>query len=391
MMRIAFVFGNISAWTGGISFYKNLLAAISLAGESKRHTLLAILPGSSSNFTNLSRQFDEVHVFSPTGIEKVVRHAAVLLSERENTAWLSPETPLSRLLRRLRVQVAFLKENPLPNFRVPAICWFPDFQYLHLPEMFSVEEAEVYAHAASDMARFATRLMLTSKTVQKDFASLFPAYTYKTRVIPFAAWVDESIYQDDPEQVAREYHLPTKFFYLPNQFWKHKNHCLVLEALSLLKQEGKTITVVASGLMEDYRNPSYPSELVSEIARRGLRDQFVLLGMIPRRHVYGLMRQSLGVLQPSLFEGWNTSVEEAKSLGKPVLASDLEVHREQDAPGAVYFDPHNARQLAECLKTLEKEWLPGPDLQAESRARQWMLARAQAAGKAFLDLAAEIA
>ncbi len=260
-----------------------------------------------------------------------------------------------------------------------------------MPEMFAPTETQVYARTALNIARFATRVMLSSQAVQKDFENILPDYVRKTKVIPFVAWMNEDSYEDDPLRVAQEYHLPYKFFYLPNQFWKHKNHRVVLEALTLLKNEGTNITIAASGILEDYRNPSYPSELVSEIARRDLHGQFILLGLIPRGHVIALIRQSLGVLQPSLFEGWSTSIEEAKSLGKPVLASNLDVHREQAATGALYFDPHNARELADHLKALNEDWKPGVNAQAESRAREWMIARAQIFGETFLALACEAA
>ncbi len=42
-----------------------------------------------------------------------------------------------------------------------------------------------------------------------------------------------------------------------------------------------------------------------------------------------LLRGAAAVLQPSRFEGWSTIIEDAKSLGKPIVASDIAVHREQ--------------------------------------------------------------
>lgn len=392
MTRIAFAFGDNTAWLGGLSFYDNLLTAISLTADAKKNTLLAVIPGGDARFDNLARRFDEVHALPPASIAgKILRRAAPILSARDATAWLSPESALSRSLRRAKADVVFLKEDPLANFRPPNICWFPDFQYLRMPEMFAPDEAQVYDRVARNTARFATRVMLSSQAAQKDFESILPGCVHKTKVIPFVAWMDEGVYKDDPLRVAQAYHLPQKFFYLPNQFWKHKNHSIVLDALTLLRQDGRNIVIAASGMLEDYRNRPYPSELVAEIARRDLRSQFILLGMIPRRHVYALIRQSMGILQPSLFEGWSTSIEEAKSLGKPALASNLDVHREQDAPGALYFDPHNAQELAGHLKTLDEEWKPGVDSQAESRAHDWMRARSQTFGEAFLALVYEAA
>ncbi len=206
-----------------------------------------------------------------------------------------------------------------------------------MPEMFDPVEAENYDRGVRHIALYATRVLLSSHATQKDFDRLLPEYKDKVQVIPFAAWINDDVYAEDSRQILDEYHLTEKFFYLPNQFWKHKNHRIVLDTLEICLRSNPNITVAASGSMSDFRNPSYPSEFVAEIARRGLRENFVLLGFIPRKHVYALMRQSLAILQPSLFEGWSTSVEEAKSLGKQIIVSDLDVHREQNAPGAIYL------------------------------------------------------
>jgi glycosyltransferase involved in cell wall biosynthesis len=142
--------------------------------------------------------------------------------------------------------------------------------------------------------------------------------------------------------------------------------------------------------MDDYRNPFYPSELVAEISRRNLRAQFILLGMVPRRHLYALIRQSLAVLQPSLFEGWSSSIEEAKSLGKAVIASNLDVHLEQNAPGAIYFNPQDPQELANCLMRFEQELSPGTDLKTDNLANESMRVRAKSFGSAFLNVVSEV-
>src|SRR5690606_7479795 len=66
-----------------------------------------------------------------------------------------------------------------------------------------------------------------------------------------------------------------------------------------------------------------------------------------------LMRKSVAIINPSLFEGWSTTVEEAKSLGKSILLSSIAVHLEQAPKRGLYFTPHDPNELATLLiKTL---------------------------------------
>jgi glycosyltransferase involved in cell wall biosynthesis len=61
------------------------------------------------------------------------------------------------------------------------------------------------------------------------------------------------------------------------------------------------------------------------------------------------MKHAQAVLQPSLFEGWSTVIEDAISLQVPVIASSLPVNKEQLGLDGTYFEPHDAEKLAEII------------------------------------------
>ena len=169
--------------------------------------------------------------------------------------------------------------------------------------------------------------------------------------------------------IRRTYDLPDKFFFLPNQLWKHKNHLRVIAALSLIKARCGRVVVIASGNASDLRHPDFPQYLLSQVIERDIEDQFLFLGMIPYPHVLALMRLAAAVVNPSLFEGWSTTVEEAKALGAPLILSELPIHREQTGGAAAFFDP---RDPADIARVLEEQWAilaPGPRPDSESRAK----------------------
>ena len=116
--------------------------------------------------------------------------------------------------------------------------------------------------------------------------------------------------------------------------------------------------MAASGREEDYRHPEHFAGLQALVSAYGLTHNFRFLGIVPRPHVFALMRVCTALINPSLSEGWSTPVEEAKSLGVPMLLSDLRVHREQAGDCACYFDPKAAGQLASLMARHED--LPAP-------------------------------
>jgi len=232
--------------------------------------------------------------------------------------------------------------------------------------------------------------MLSSQDALCDLQKKIPEAVEKARVVPFVAQIPGDVYNVDPMTVCDQYHLRKKFFFLPNQFWVHKNHTVVVEALSLLKSHRDDIVVVCTGNPSEFRKKDYYGQLVATIHERGLDEMMVLLGMVPYEHIFQLMRQSLAVLQPSLFEGWSTTIEEAKSLGKGVIASNLSVHMEQDPPESKFFAPHDPQVLAEILATEFDRKQPGPDVIFEKNARECLPARTQKFAEQFLRVANEV-
>ena len=177
-------------------------------------------------------------------------------------------------------------------------------------------------------------------------------------VVRFATQPAPDLLTANPPDVLAHYGLPPNFFYLPNQFWRHKNHRVVVDALTILKKQGSDVVVAATGSAEDPREPHYFNGLMTEVRDRGLEMNFRYLGMIPLDHVYALLRMSTALINPSSLEGWSTTVEEAKSFGVPMILSDIDVHREQTSGAARYFGTNDPDCLADHLLDLSQSAQP---------------------------------
>jgi glycosyltransferase involved in cell wall biosynthesis len=67
------------------------------------------------------------------------------------------------------------------------------------------------------------------------------------------------------------------------------------------------------------------------------------------------MIHSIAVINPSLFEGWSTSVEEAKVLNLNIILSHIPVHLEQNPQHGIFFPPHDPNKLADILYECQKD------------------------------------
>ena len=96
----------------------------------------------------------------------------------------------------------------------------------------------------------------------------------------------------------------------------------------------------------------------AQIVERGAQRHFHLLGQVDHGLVQALTIGANALLNPSRFEGWSTTVEEAKAVGTPTLLSDLPVHREQ-VPDARFFGIDDAATLADTVEAAEPRSLTG--------------------------------
>ena len=197
-------------------------------------------------------------------------------------------------------------------------------------------------------------MILSSESAKKDLFSLCqPDPTTLLRVIPF---VSQPVVPFESSEKVKELlerlDLRSPYVFLPNQFWRHKNHALAFKAMNKVVRSNPSAFLVCSGRLFDHRDKTNRTieDLLKYLDENNLGSNIRILGDIPYEEVALLIQGSRAVLNPSLFEGWSSSVEEAKTFGKTVLLSDIEVHREQSPRDARFFQPDDVNKLAQLIE-----------------------------------------
>jgi glycosyltransferase involved in cell wall biosynthesis len=233
--------------------------------------------------------------------------------------------------------------------------WVHDFQECRLPDFFTPEEAAKRSALPKKVSRLKdATLILSSYDALNDFNTFFPGYLCRVSVLRFAsALPDISTVDIDAER--ERFGINTPFFICSNQFWQHKNHKVILDAIALLKNKDYSFQVVFTGKNFDHRNPDYFASLERFVKEQDLEKWVNFLGFIDRKVQLRLAEQAIAYVQPSLFEGWSTTVEDAKCLNQHILLSDIPVHKEQLDYNVTFFNPHSAQDLASKMEKLLTE------------------------------------
>jgi glycosyltransferase involved in cell wall biosynthesis len=360
--RLAFTFISRRAWAGGYNYLANLFASLD-AHQKGRFTPVV--------FAETDADHQELAELTRLRSVEVVRSDA--FDRTRGGLAAAVLTGLDRAavdeFRRHRIDIV-VETARFFGWRLPypSVAWFPDLQHRRLPHLFSFPARSRRELGLRMQIASGRVIMLSSEDARRDCDRFYPSLRNRTRVVRFASYPPAELLSVDPMQVAEEYSLPGCFFYLPNQFWKHKNHQVVIDALEILKRRGLDIVVAASGSNQNSQDSNYFANMMMQIEQRGIQANFRYLGMIPYAHVYALLRSSAALINPSSFEGWSTTVEEAKSFGTPMILSDISVHREQAAGGARYFGLDDPSALANHLAAVaaafepSKPRMPLPDV-----------------------------
>lgn len=330
-----------SRWIGGLYYKKNIL--YSLIQNSEIMDKFKIIVITEKTNKDVFREFES----------KVTIHYFWYKYQKEKMLKLK----LLCLLYRNSYIFPCFDEYFCKKINSIGIYWIPDFQHYHYPQYFSEEERNDRSNYYKKIARSSFPLILSSNDCKNDFRTYCDKDKRNVYVVPFVSYIENNINNltnDREEKILKKYDLKSrKYILVANQFWKHKNHILVLEAIQILCVKHKNeFCFIFTGKLQDNKDPEYVEQLREKFSDKRIENMYKILGFISREEQLVLMKNAELILQPSLFEGWGTVLEDAKTLNKTVLLSDISVHREQMNEKCILFDPHDAIQLA---KLIEKE------------------------------------
>jgi glycosyltransferase involved in cell wall biosynthesis len=341
-------------WLGGIHYFQNLIHAV--YSNPDRNIELVIFTGNKCHqavFKNLpdieiitNHFFDDFHpCWIARQVLKKIFHRDILLEQ---------------LLKKNDIVILSHSGSLGEKSKIPTIGWLPDFQHKYLPEFFSGKEIHTRDRKFQVTCKECTCVIFSSNAAKKDAETFYPPHAGKYRVLHFVPSNMDVDSLPAFESLKKKYPINSPYFIVPNQFWIHKNHSVILEALNILKSRKMQICILATGNISDYRQPEYFRTIQKKITDYNLSESFNVLGIVPYKDLLQLMIHSIAVVNPSRFEGWSTSVEEAKVLGLTIILSDIPVHREQNPQYGIFFPPDDPQKLADILSKFQQDFITCP-------------------------------
>lgn len=357
-LRVGIWYDRPVSYRGGLNYSINLVRSLVLAGLLK----------------------DQITVFLPRNVDKEIsyrleRYCTVKrtsLLQRFSLGWLFERLAYKLLGHTILarsymfsqgVNCSYFNHYPIKasaSFR--SMLWLPDLQAFikkdyHSGAWLKSEEMRIKAGIAHSSG-----IVFSSYSAMDDLKRL----GYKDgRFYGLVAQFPSTICKDMEEQNVLYFEESlerlgigrnSSYIFCPNQFWPHKGHLTLLRSIFMSSDMlmSNNIKLIFTGHAVNSRGHFLDTYVKCKnyIDENRLSDIVLYLGELPYSHIVSLYMGCFAVVNPSEFEGWSTSVEEAKALDKHCLLSDIDVHKEQTPDKSIFFKSGSFHSLSNALETL---------------------------------------
>jgi glycosyltransferase involved in cell wall biosynthesis len=342
-LRLGLIFNFNPKWTGGIIYLINAIRILNFLEDKDKPTVVVFYN------PELKKYIDEI---SYPYLELVPHSFPSIYKGYFRSILKDKNIFVDDLVLSNQLDAIFpMHDYPVKSkSKAKLVSWYADLQHMYYPQFFTKRKRIERNERIKLILKNTNDLVVSSQAVKDDFIKFFKIpSTVKIHIYHFVSII-EGLPSMTYEEIRDKYQLGDHYYMISNQFHKHKNHKVVFDAIAELKKKGIDITVAITGRFPTEPDSPYMQELHDIIDKNDLKKSIKFLGLIPRGDQLLLMKYSKAILQPSLFEGWSTVIEDAKSLQVPVIAANLNVNIEQLEEKGSYFEPHNVEKLVSILE-----------------------------------------
>ena len=341
--KLGLLFNFNPKWTGGIIYLLNAIRILNFLDDKDKPKVVVLYNPA------LKKYVDEIDY---PYLELVPHNFSSIYKGYVDSILKNKNTFVHDLVVNHKLDAIFpMHDYPVKSkLDAKLVSWYADLQHMYYPQFFTKRKVIERNARIRLILKNSKDLVVSSQAVKDDFLKFFKVPEKLNIHIYHFVSIIEGMPEITFDEIRAKYGLPEHFYMISNQFHKHKNHKVVFEAVAELKKKGIEVSIGITGRFPDEPDSPYMQELHDIINKNDLKKSIKFLGLIPRGDQLLLMKYCKAILQPSLFEGWSTVIEDAKSLQVPVIAASLNVNIEQLEEKGTYFEPHNVAQLVAILK-----------------------------------------
>lgn len=256
-------------------------------------------------------------------------------------------------LKRLKIDLyhGLSHEIPLGARRtgIRTVVTIHDLIFERFPQQYNAPDIRIYRSKIKYACKYADKVIAISRQTMQDLVNIYDVPEEKITVCYQSC--DESFMRPvNPDIAARQrayYKLPEQYFLYVGSVIERKNLLLICKALYQLKGKLDIPLVVIGN-----SGGNYMKQVREYVAENGLGDSVIFLsdsGRVAFADFPAIYQSSLGLIYPSIYEGFGIPILEGMFSGIPVITSNVSCMPETGGDAAFYIDPYNVDSLADAM------------------------------------------
>ena len=190
------------------------------------------------------------------------------------------------------------------------------------------------------------RIITDSQSTASDLIDVYKVNNKKISTIcPGIPVLDEGT----PDLENQKIELPLNYFLFVGTLEPRKNFYKILKAFELVKPDRNQLNLVIVG-GEGWKTDRF----IESMKNHPFNSQIHLKGYIPRKNLRVYYEKAIGLLFPSLYEGFGFPILEAMSCGTPVITANISSMPEVAGEAAILVDPNDHCAIADAMVDLFK-------------------------------------
>ena len=353
---LAIIFQEIKNWQGGFNYYCSLISILKFIKFDKSFKYIIFTSKENAFFLKTQLKINKKNIFSSSLFKKI---SLLKIISKFLQLIFKRDVLLDYILK--KKQITTVSHFFIKTKKIKVVPWIPDLQHKYLKDFFSSEEINNRDKIIKNYLVNCRDIIVSSKDTKSSLENFFNVKNNNIHVLNFIPHINFNYIFKSPI-IPRKFGIFKNYIYIPNHFWVHKNHEIIVKAALELKKKNFFIKLIFSGYEKDYRNKNYLNNIKKLITSFGVNNYFEYLGQVSRKDLLNLIYHSQIIINPSKFEGWSTTVEEAKILNKRLLLSNIPVHNEQINENSVLFSTNDEQDLATKIVKILNQNFPSLDL-----------------------------
>ena len=237
--------------------------------------------------------------------------------------------------------------------QVATVSVINDIQHVYYPFFFAPQELEARKNFYDKLLRVHPQIVTISDFTKKTIVETYGCAEKAVQTIYPSVQKRLAAFTDEEKQAAfKKFGLnKQEYIIYPANFWKHKNHPILLTAFRMYLEAHKEspLQLVLTGSAVDQAET-----IKILIDGSGLTNRVHHLGYVENVELAALISNSKYLIFPSLFEGFGIPVAEAMQLGTTVLCSNSTSLPEVGGDCAFYFDPRTPESILHCMEFVDE-------------------------------------